>query len=442
MNRQKVTIYIVAILVALWLWPAAARAQSTTTTTHGTGLRPLVEETGSSQTLNIYGPGGLLIVQVATDSPSGGTATTQTRYLLHDHLGSTRVVLDESNQVLGSFDYTPFGETTVTTGATGNVDAVAYRYTGQEINGELETYNFHARQYDAGVGRFDRVDPARQFASSYVYVGNNSINLVDFTGQEGRPLILYREVAEFTGDRSFRFRRSEVVDDADELGVNYYSYSLYQVAKNLAQNRPAFDGLTLDPNEFNGHVLITGETRTTRVFNAGMLVSESRNFQALQEDLGPDQDMATLAVVGERSLGEHIGRLVHEQGVPLTRITSAACNSACGLDNLRLGLGDSPYRTESVRTAGFNGDISAMRDGDPPAFYVHASVADETGNSPQRLIGPVNGLVEERAGTLHTIGFTQQRYSDLVHQGSLINDRGTIEPGAETHTFFPMDFPR
>ena len=188
-TRHLVTALALALALALaiailWLWPTAAHAQSTTTTIRGAGLQPLVEESGSTQTLNIYGPGGVIIAQVATDSPAGGTPTTQTRYLLHDHLGSTRVVLDSNNQVLGSFDYSPFGETTVSNGAAGNVADVAYRYTGQEVNGALGTYNYHARHYDAGVGRFLGVDPARQFASLYAYVGNNPTNFVDRSGRQ------------------------------------------------------------------------------------------------------------------------------------------------------------------------------------------------------------------------------------------------------------------
>ena len=185
--KNNVARYLVTAIVMLWLWPTVAQAQTTTTTIHGAGLQPLVEETGSTQTLNIYGPGGVIIAQVATDSPAGGIPTTQTRYLLHDHLGSTRVVLDSNNQVLGSFDYAPFGETTL----AGDVAQVAYRYTGQEVNEALGTYNYHARQYDAGVGRFLRVDPRRYNDSPYVYANDNPINFVDPNGQAPYAIALF-----------------------------------------------------------------------------------------------------------------------------------------------------------------------------------------------------------------------------------------------------------
>ena len=197
-TRHLITALVMVIAI---LWPTIAQAQSTTTI-HGAGLQPLVEERGSTQTLNVYGPGGVIIAQVATDSPAGGTPTTQTRYLLHDHLGSTRVVLDSNNQVLGSFDYSPFGETTVSNGAAGNVADVAYRYTGQEVNGALGTYNYHARHYDAGVGRFLGVDPARYNASPYLYANDNPINFVDRTGQQ--PIVWFISTSLFRDKIHFR----------------------------------------------------------------------------------------------------------------------------------------------------------------------------------------------------------------------------------------------
>lgn len=46
----------------------------------------------------------------------------------------------------------------------------------------LELYDFHARQYDAQIGRFWGLDPADQFPSGYTGMGNDPANLVDPTG--------------------------------------------------------------------------------------------------------------------------------------------------------------------------------------------------------------------------------------------------------------------
>ena len=65
----------------------------------------------------------------------------------------------------------------------------AYRYTGREYDDETGLHNFRARLYDSTLMRFFQVDPAEQFASPYVYCGNNPIGLVDPDGR------VYQEAA-------------------------------------------------------------------------------------------------------------------------------------------------------------------------------------------------------------------------------------------------------
>ena len=55
--------------------------------------------------------------------------------------------------------------------------------TGQEFDTELGLYNYRARFYDPRLGRFYATDPAGQFASPYLYAGNNPINMVDPDGE-------------------------------------------------------------------------------------------------------------------------------------------------------------------------------------------------------------------------------------------------------------------
>ncbi|MCK9333012.1 MAG: RHS repeat-associated core domain-containing protein [Candidatus Cloacimonetes bacterium] len=59
----------------------------------------------------------------------------------------------------------------------------AYRYTGREYDDETDLHKSCARLYDSTLMRFYQVDPAEQFASPYVYCGNNPIMQLDFAGK-------------------------------------------------------------------------------------------------------------------------------------------------------------------------------------------------------------------------------------------------------------------
>jgi len=60
-----------------------------------------------------------------------------------------------------------------------------FTYQGKEwqTDLDLELYDFHARQFDPTTGRFFAVDPAGQFASGYVGMGNNPVIGVDPDGR-------------------------------------------------------------------------------------------------------------------------------------------------------------------------------------------------------------------------------------------------------------------
>ncbi|MDJ0600304.1 MAG: RHS repeat-associated core domain-containing protein [Crocosphaera sp.] len=137
---------------------------------HGLNDYPLLEL--SEQPVQyIYGMGGLVALVI------DGQVLT----ILKDHLGSTRVVVDEAGTIIAGFDYLPFGDLIGV--AYGNSEIISYRYTGQEFDPELGLYNYRARFYDPRLGRFYATDPKAQFASPYLYAGNNPINLVDPDGE-------------------------------------------------------------------------------------------------------------------------------------------------------------------------------------------------------------------------------------------------------------------
>ncbi|WP_281836964.1 hypothetical protein, partial [Propionigenium maris] len=90
---------------------------------HGLGRLPLAEiDQDGDLRVNIFDGSGMI----------GVVEKNRVNYLLKDHLGSTRVVADESGVKRGEFNYSDFGETAV----SGNVGDIRYRYTGQEWDEE------------------------------------------------------------------------------------------------------------------------------------------------------------------------------------------------------------------------------------------------------------------------------------------------------------------
>jgi RHS repeat-associated protein len=97
-----------------------------------------------------------------------------------DEVVEDQQVLDGAGDLVAGCEYLPFGGLAR---SYGNKPAMmSYRYTGQEFDAETGLYNYRARLYDAALRRFYTPDPKRQFASPYVYVGDDPIMAIDPTG--------------------------------------------------------------------------------------------------------------------------------------------------------------------------------------------------------------------------------------------------------------------
>jgi RHS repeat-associated protein len=122
--------------------------------------------------------------------------TWQREYAIKDHLGDTRIAYADINgdgviatpsEILQENIYDAFGY-----GLDGvymnhsNPDNL-YQYNGKELNNDhsIGMYDYGARWYDAGVGRFNTIDRYAlkfPFFSSYQYGGNNPIKFIDING--------------------------------------------------------------------------------------------------------------------------------------------------------------------------------------------------------------------------------------------------------------------
>ncbi|MHB2148418.1 RHS repeat domain-containing protein [Calditrichota bacterium LG25] len=98
-------------------------------------------------------------------------------YYLKDHIGNIRVTVNEQGDIVTKDDYYPFGlRMPGLSYNNGNQnDRLKFQSKRLQDYGNWKTYYFGWRDYDPELGRWFVVDPARQFASPYVYGGNNPV---------------------------------------------------------------------------------------------------------------------------------------------------------------------------------------------------------------------------------------------------------------------------
>jgi RHS repeat-associated protein len=139
------------------------------------GLKTVYEENTTGSACYIYGPTGTIAKRTTIDQE------TQTYYYHTDHLGSTRLVTDDSKTIVTAVTYEPFGEVYSEEGFKD------YLFTGKEMD-STGLYYFGARYYDPEIGRFLTRDPRKgviqnpQSLNQYTYCFNNPLKYIDPLG--------------------------------------------------------------------------------------------------------------------------------------------------------------------------------------------------------------------------------------------------------------------
>ncbi len=96
-----------------------------------------------------------------------------------DRAGSGLTIMQEDH-------YYPFGMKMAGLSHVTGSPETKYTYSGKELEDDfnLNWYHYGARYYDPQLGRWQQVDPADEFHSPYVCVGNNPVNKIDPDGNE------------------------------------------------------------------------------------------------------------------------------------------------------------------------------------------------------------------------------------------------------------------
>lgn len=129
----------------------------------------------------LHGP---VIDMVLADETGSGAV----HWMLTDHLGTVRDIIDSSGVIINHIQYDSFGRILTQSNAAWTP---TFAYTGREWDPETGLFQYRARYYDPAVGRFVSEDPIGfegmvQNLSSYV--GNRPLDWLDPDGRRGRSV--------------------------------------------------------------------------------------------------------------------------------------------------------------------------------------------------------------------------------------------------------------
>lgn len=135
-----------------------------------------IYEDGAQKELPIYGANRLGVY-----NKTNATSV----YQLADHLGNVRAVIAKQGNnavaLTSATDYYPFGMPMPNRQIV-NGEPYRYAYQGQEKDPETGKEAFQLRLWDSRIGRWLTTDPASQYHSPYMGMGNSPMNGVDPDG--------------------------------------------------------------------------------------------------------------------------------------------------------------------------------------------------------------------------------------------------------------------
>ena len=208
-----------------------------------------------------------------------------TYFYIHDHLGSTSMVLDADGNISQSVTYIPYGEIFVEerNGAWNS----PYLFNSKELDEETGLYYYGARYLNPTNGMWLSVDPLGEKyvgMSPYNYCVGNPVKLVD---PDGRDWV----TAEYEGETFIYF--DENIKSQDDIVKRYYagetrsSYDIEYMGESFVF-ASADDG-TFQLNS-DGSYIHNGNTRTDEYSNDGSLHVGSSNHTTVPHDGIPDNN--------------------------------------------------------------------------------------------------------------------------------------------------------
>lgn len=252
----------------------------------------------------LHGPA---IDMVLADETGSGAV----HWMLTDHLGTVRDIIDSSGGIINHIQYDSFGRILTQSNAAWTP---TFAYTGREWDPETGLFQYRARYYDSAVGRFVSEDPIR-FASRQwsliAYVGNNPVVLIDPYGLESGSEAMARSPGSV--GRNYRDFAASARKETPEAAA--FRQQSAQVMQTLGGIATITVGLAIVPASLGWGTIVAGAFIAKGIddVQAGVrgrptLVHEAVKHQTGSEDaaIAADivTDVATVAVGGAKVPGK------------------------------------------------------------------------------------------------------------------------------------------
>jgi RHS repeat-associated protein len=211
------------------------------------GERPILEYDGNGELAgyNLYGKG---VDEILLRNDPTLTQEPRTFYYQQDHEGSVTHLTDKNGNVIEKYRYDVFGAPTIldpdgVTVRTASIVSNRFLFTGREYNALFGFYEYRARAYHPGLGRFMSEDPKLFDAGDYNlfrYCHNDPIDNVDPMGtqtdtQQNEPWFMHaqqaREIDLTNAERISLWQKSMETS----LGGEQASLTLQAVGQALGQ---------------------------------------------------------------------------------------------------------------------------------------------------------------------------------------------------------------
>jgi len=266
-------------------------------------------------------------------------------YYLKDHLGDTRVVINNSGTVIEKSHYYPSGMRFYPESSS-NGSALPYRYNGKELeamNG-LNQYDYGARRRGAGLPVFTTVDPLAEkyySISPYAYCGGDPVNRIDIMGdsitvtQEALETILYglKDGTNLHINVNNGMIDPESIKDQAENSDDLFLQDLYEIACNEQVVEmsvgPSYkyndnNGKTLDSNE-DYHATPADQPETSPLpFRSIYDDRENDGSWIISGNTGRTLVPGSDNLTGANSTNNHVQVIVNSNGTNKQRAVGAA----------------------------------------------------------------------------------------------------------------------